>query len=351
MKITHSFLVRSVTAALLLLSAQSWAEGTRTIHYDGKTAVLPHTVERVATSWESQNSVLAMLGFGDKIVATTRYARSTPAFQKFIPSIKNTELSTMAGSGQVNVEQLMRLHPDLMLVAEGFPKTKKAQLEAAGIAVVDFTSDSFAALLHRVSIVGEMLGADAAKRAKAYVKYFAWNKQRVAEHLATLPQQQRVRVYVASGTPLTTSGRPSLNQDWIDAAGAINVAEDWQLASVMPNDTNVNIESVLAANPDVIIAMRKRDVAAIKKDPRWHTVSAVKHNRIYANPRGLFWWSRNTSEEALQFLWLATKLYPEQFKDIDMKQETHDFYQQFYNIDLSDDDVNAFLNQLPLKPA
>ncbi|KFZ37793.1 ABC transporter substrate-binding protein [Shewanella mangrovi] len=345
----HSFIARSVLAMLLLLPALSWAEDSRTIHYDGKTVVLPHTIERVATSWESQNSVLAMLGFGDKIVATTRYARSTPAFQKFIPSITNTELSTMGGSGDVNVEQLMRLHPDLMLVAEGFPKTKKVQLEAAGIAVVDFTSDSFAALLHRVTVVGEMLGPDATKRAKAYTDYFAWNQQRVAERLVNVPADKRVRVYVASGTPLTTSGRPSLNQDWMDFGGAINVAEHWQLASVMPNDTNVNIESVLAANPDVIIAMRKRDVAAIKKDPRWRTVSAVKNNRIYANPRGLFWWSRNTSEEALQFLWLATKLYPQQFKDIDMKQETHDFYQKFYNIDLSDDDVEAFLQQLPLK--
>ncbi|QSX33270.1 ABC transporter substrate-binding protein [Shewanella avicenniae] len=350
MTIKHHLFSRAIAAVLMLLPALALAADTRTIYYDGKTVVLPQTIERVATSWESQNSVLAMLGFGDKIVATTHYARSTPAFQKFIPTIKDTELSTMASSGDVNVEQLMRLHPDLMLVAEGFPNTKKIQLEAAGIAVVEFTSDSFEALLHRVSVVGEMLGPDAAKRAIAYRDYFAWNKQRVAERLANLPADKRARVYVASGTPLTTSGRPSLNQDWMDAAGAINVAEHWQLASVMPNDTNVNIESVLAANPDVIIAMRKRDVDAIKKDPRWRTVKAVKNNRIYANPRGLFWWSRNTSEEALQFLWLATKLYPEQFKDIDIKQETHDFYQKFYNIDLSADDVNAFLNQLPLKP-
>ncbi len=350
MNVNHSRAARSLMALLLLLPCAAHAEATRTIHYNGKTVVLPATIERVATNWESQNSVLTMLGFGDKIVATTHYARSTPAFQKFVPSIKNAELSTMGGGG-VNVEQLMRLHPDLMLVAEGLPIAKKAQLEAAGIAVVDFTSDSIASLLHRVTVVGEMLGPDAAKRAKAYTDYFAWNKQRVAERLARVPVEKRVRVYVASGTPLTTSGRPSLNQDWIDLGGAINVAENWHLAAAMPNDTNVNIESVLAANPEVIIAMRGRDIETIKKDPRWRSVSAVKNNRIYANPRGLFWWSRNTSEEALQFLWLATKLYPEQFSDIDMKQETHDFYQKFYNINLSADDVESFLQQLPLKPA
>ncbi|MCH1932854.1 hypothetical protein L9G16_22180, partial [Shewanella sp. A25] len=72
-------------------------------------------------------------------------------------------------------------------------------------------------------------------------------------------------------------------------------------------------------------------------------VKAVKQQRVYANPRGLFWWCRETSEEALQFLWLAKVLYPSAFADIDIRQETHDFYQQFYDIDLSDADITAFL--------
>ncbi|WP_052074596.1 ABC transporter substrate-binding protein [Shewanella mangrovi] len=285
-----------------------------------------------------------MLGFGDKIVATTRYARSTPAFQKFVPSIQNTELSSLGGAAEVNVEQLLRLQPDIMFVSAGFPQTKQAQLEAAGIAVASFSANSMARLVERVVLTGEILGPEAAAKAKAYQDYFARNKALVAERLAKIPVAQRLRVYVASGTPLTTSGRPSLNQDWIDLAGAINVAEDWSLLDVHHGSANVNIEAVLAAQPDVIVSMRARDVASIKQDPRWRSVKAVQQARVYANPRGLFWWCRETSEEALQFLWLAKTLYPTAFADIDMHRETAAFYREFYGITLSDADITGFLN-------
>ncbi|MCH1924146.1 ABC transporter substrate-binding protein [Shewanella sp. C32] len=341
--VTTASVRRACVALLLLLPASAWSAATRTIEYHGQKVTVPAQVTKVATSWEAQNSVLAMLGFGDKIVATTRYARDTPAFQKFIPSIKNTELSTAGGSAEVNVEQLMRLQPDIMFVSAGFPSTKQAQLEAAGIAVASFTANSMDTLVERVQLTGEMLGPDAAAKAKAYKTYFERNKALVAARLAKIPAEQRLKVYIASGTPLTTSGRPSLNQDWIDLAGGINIAEHWSLSDVHHGSANVSVEAILAAQPDVIISMRQGDVATIEHDPRWRNVKAVKQQRVYANPRGLFWWCRETSEEALQFLWLAKVLYPSAFADIDIRQETHDFYQQFYDIDLSDADITAFL--------
>lgn len=53
------------------------------------------------------------------------------------------------------------------------------------------------------------------------------------------------------------------------------------------------------------------------------------HHRVYVNPKGMFWWCRETSEEALQFLWLAKTLYPQRFADVDMRKETRRFYQDF----------------------
>jgi iron complex transport system substrate-binding protein len=73
-------------------------------------------------------------------------------------------------------------------------------------------------------------------------------------------------------------------------------------------------------------------------------VKAVRDGRVYANPRGMFWWCRETSEEALQFLWVAKLLYPDAFADIDMAAETRAFYKDFYRIDLSDDEIRDFLS-------
>lgn len=104
------------------------------------------------------------------------------------------------------------------------------------------------------------------------------------------------------------------------------------------------LETIISANPDVIVAMNKEDANIIRTSSQWKAMSAVKNQQVYVNPKGMFWWCRETSEEALQFLWLAQTLYPERFVDIDMKQETADFYLKFFGISLSDAQIDNILH-------
>lgn len=312
------------------------------IYYGDQRVDLPPTITRIATNWEAHNSILAMLGYGDRIVATTRIARSMPLFQKFVPTIKDAAL-TASGDGVVNVEELMVLKPDILFVSSALPDTVAGQLRNAGIATVAFRNNSIDALLERTLITGEMLGPDALDIARDYERYFNGNRRRVAEGLEKIPPEARLKVYLASGAPLSTSGRPSLNQDWMDLGGAINVAEGW-FAGMPYRSGSASLEDIIAANPDVIIAMRASDAEDIRSNPQWRNIKAVREGRVYANPRGLFWWCRETSEEELQFLWLATTLYPDAFAHIDMKEETRRFYETFYRIDLTDEEVTEFLN-------
>jgi iron complex transport system substrate-binding protein len=90
--------------------------------------------------------------------------------------------------------------------------------------------------------------------------------------------------------------------------------------------------------------MNAADVAAIQNNPAWKGIHAVKNGKIYVNPQGMFFWCRETTEEALQFLWVATTIYPDYFRDIDMANETRSFYKNFYKYNLSDEDVRLFLN-------
>jgi len=77
--------------------------------------------------------------------------------------------------------------------------------------------------------------------------------------------------------------------------------------------------------------------------PFWVKDDAVMNHRVIVNPKGLFWWCRETSEEALQFLWLAKTLYPQRFADINMVEETRDFYLRFFGLTLSDAQINEIL--------
>ncbi|EJY6459065.1 hypothetical protein OGT28_002076 [Escherichia coli] len=85
-------------------------------------------------------------------------------------------------------------------------------------------------------------------------------------------------------------------------------------------------------------------IIAILSSPQWASVDAVIHHRVYVNPKGMFWWCRETSEEALQFLWLAKTLYPARFADVDIRKETREFYRQFFGLTLSDAQMSDVLN-------
>jgi iron complex transport system substrate-binding protein len=331
------------TFAVAPLAAGADAPRREVVYYGDRHLSLPQTVTRVATSWEAQNSIIAMLGYGDKIVATTRIVRSMPVFRKFVPSIANASLAGTGGSAGVNVEEMMALRPDILFVTDMLPPAKKEQLAQAGIAVAAFRANSIDAIVERTLITGEIFGGDALDIAHRYAAYFENNRRRVRERLEKVPPSARLKVYLASGAPLSTSGRPSLNQDWMDLGGARNVAENWFEGRPNASGTAI-LENIVASDPDVIIAMRARDVETMRNSPQWSMIKAVREGRVYVNPRGLFWWCRETSEEALQFLWLAKLLYPDAFADIDMVAETRDFYRDFYRINLSDDEIRDFLS-------
>lgn len=309
----------------------------------GLQAALPHTDVRIASPWPAQNTIITMLGYGDSLVGTSAVAKQIPLFRQSLPRINDVPIVSMNNGNELNPEQIISLGTQMLFIPENMKIARPEVLEQAGVQVLAFKANSMAALRERVQKTGEALGPDAQQKAQAYAQYFVHNVELVASRLKDLPETARVRVYHSMGNPLTTTGRPSLNQDWMDLAGASNVAETW----FGPNKHSageVALEQVVSANPQVIVAMNKRDADEINASAQWAGIDAVIHHRVVVNPKGMFWWCRETSEEALQFLWLAKVLYPERFADIDMAKETRDFYRTFFGLQLSDAQINEILS-------
>jgi iron complex transport system substrate-binding protein len=61
-------------------------------------------------------------------------------------------------------------------------------------------------------------------------------------------------------------------------------------------------------------------------------------------PIGRFPWSARSAEAALQVFWSAKTFQPDLFPDLDLRQETRDFYQTFYGYALSDEQLDAIFN-------
>lgn len=314
-------------------------------YYQNQTITIPDSPERVATSWNAQNAILAMLGAGDKIVSTTDLVKTIPFFTEIVPAIKTASISSKGNNDTLNIETLIVSQPQIFFATGKLSDAQMTALKNAGISVALLKSDSMDALLERTLITGEILGSSSHQLANDYLAYFQRNEALVKSAVSEISTNKPMKVYHAFGSPLRTSGAPSLNHDWITLAGGINVAEHW-FDNVPSRAGDVSLEQVIHANPDVIVTMYARDTEIIKNAPEWQSISAVREGRVYTNPKGLFWWCRETTEEALQFLWLATVLYPEQTKHIDISKETQQFYKTFFNITLTDQQLKHILKPL-----
>ena len=329
-------------ATLLAFSAQAKI----ITDVDGNKIDIPDRVERVADLWHANNQIVLLLGCTDKLVATTTAIAAHPWFAEVYPNIKNVPVLTNGET--IQVEELLSQKPEAVLLSK---KSMLTEVNQAGLKGVRVSFQDFDGLKKTVRITAEVLGDKAPAVAESYIKELEDNIQFVESRIKDVKEAQRPTVlHITKGTDLLMiDGGKSMIGEWIKMAGG---------KSVLPDEANmvtVTMESIVEANPDVIIIgssgnKTQAAIEKIKSDPSWQSISAVKNNRVYANPTGTFPWDRYSAEEALQILWAAQLFHPEKFQDVDMVEKTQAFYKKYYGYALSKENTEQILKGLsPLK--
>ena len=342
LKKTSLKLTALFAATLLAFSAQAKI----ITDVDGNQVEIADRVERVADLWHANNQIVLLLGGADKLVATTTAIAANPWFAEVYPNIKNVPVLTNGET--IQVEELLSQKPDAVLLSK---KSMLTEVNQAGLKGVRVSFQDFEGLKKTVSITAEVLGDKAPAVAESYIKELEGNIQFVESRIKDVKEAQRPTVlHITKGTDLLMiDGGKSMIGEWIKMAGG---------KSVLPDEANmvtVTMESIVEANPDVIIIgssgnKAQAAIEKIKSDPSWQSISAVKNNRVYANPTGTFSWDRYSAEEALQILWAAQLFHPEKFKDVDMVEKTQTFYKKYYHYELSKENAQQILKGLlPLK--
>jgi iron complex transport system substrate-binding protein len=308
----------------------------------GRVVSLPINVKRIADAWHANNAMVLLLGGADKIVATTVQAQRQPWLRKLYPRIDQVPAAFNA-AGDLNIETLVGARPDVILMAyDGSEPKWSAAVEAVHVPIVLMPNTSLEGLKITARITGQVLGAEEAKRAEDYIRYFDGNIERVRKLTSGLTSSQRPTVlHTASAGILTVDGHDTVIDDWINIAGGRNAAD------VIGNGRPVTLEQIAAWDPDVIIvgsAPNRQSRQAILDDPRWRDIKAVKTGRVIVNPTGAYLWDRHSAEAALQVLWAAKTLHPELFRDLDIKRETLGFYLKYFHRALTDEDYDSIVN-------
>lgn len=309
----------------------------------GRTVTVPANVTRVASLVGPGYEKMIMLGQTGKMV--TRGSVSSPWALKVAPDLKN--VPTVANAQDPNVEDLLSKNTQVVFFWD--TKTPLEKMNASGLPVVvtqvgtgnpDSAEKFLSFEKQEVQLFGQVLGPEAKKKADDWCTYFDEKVKYVTSRTSNLTPDQKPKVYYVRGPDaLTTHGRNSYTEWYVELAGGDLVTKNTE-KEIM---TSVTMEQVLAWNPDVIFMGRVNNTTLITDDPKWSQVKAVKDGKVYVNPYGVMYWDYS-SEGPLLMEYIAKKLHPELFTDLDMTKEVKDYYKRFYGYDLTDDEANRILS-------
>jgi iron complex transport system substrate-binding protein len=331
----------SLSVSAVIADSTNSGNATQTVtDMMGNTVQIPATVNNISDFWNAHNEVVLMLGAGDKIVQTTSLVHTMPMFNKVYPRIGEIPAPFDSTTKEVNIEDVISAHPDFVILSDGMNKSAD-KITEVGIPVLTLYFTNFDDLKRCFLLTGTILGEDKKKKAEVYNSYLDTKLSEIKSVTSKIPADKRLSVlHINSLKPLQVDGNQTLIDTWINVAGGNNAAGK----DISGNMKSVSLEQVQAWNPDAIILMgTEKDKESIMNDPKWKDLKAIKNNKLYLNPKGVFYWDRYGAEEALQIQWAAKTLYPDLFKDLDIKDVLKKFYKQFFDYELTDDDIEGIL--------
>ena len=321
---------------------------TRTIvDHDGESVEIPDVVGRVAIvqPWPLPSVMTIFLGGTEKIVGippAALGAAKAGLLGEMFPSYLN--ISTKFDEGdEINVEELLKLDPDVVFVMAGNAKQKQtvkdAGIPAIGFSVNKWNYDNIATYDGWIGLLSQVW-PEYAKNDKVSA-YSHGMEQMIQERVGQIPDGQRKKVlflFQYSEKTMVTSGKRFFGQSWCDEIGAKNVAED---IAAENSSAIINMEQVYQWDPDVILITNF--TPTVPEDLYnntvsgydWAPVKAVREGQVYKMPLGTYRSYTPSADTPVTLLWMAQKVYPEIFSDYDLVAE----------VDLTDAQIRRMYNQ------
>ena len=309
----------------------------------GKTIELDGVPQRVATTIMPFPYIFyAVVGNNDNLVGcnpSSMIAYENSALKYMYPELKNADTSFVDTSFVVNVEELLKLEPDVVF-QWNYMDDEIAKMEEAGIKVVALQYGTLDDLQTWIRIIGKMFQKE--ERAEELIAYFNDNVDEVTAKISTLSEDDYSNILILSDN-LKVTGTGFANY-WVEKSGAVNPAKDLSGEAL-----NVNMEQVYEWNPSIIYIgnftdLQPSDLINNKLDGQdWSVVDAVQNKQVYKIPIGGYRWDPPGIETPLMVKWLAKIQHPDLFEDMDMYEEVSQFYKDVYNFELTDEILDEIL--------
>ncbi|MGE6793201.1 helical backbone metal receptor [Pseudomonas guineae] len=220
--------------------------------------------ERVVTLAPSLTEIMLELEAGDLLVGLLD-GGERPVAVEHLPSVGNF--------GQLELESLLSLQPDLVLLwPDSISSAQRQQLQRLGIPIMLVEPRKLPDLAVQFAEIGSRIGR--AEQGKRLRQQFNQGLQRLSQRYQ---REQPLQVfYQVWDVPLYTLGGQQIISDALRVCGAENIFAELTLPA-----PQVSVEAVLARNPEVILASTQGQLDAWRI---WPGVAAVEREQLWLVP-------------------------------------------------------------------
>ena len=261
--------------------------------------------------------------------------------------------NTVQGQSDLNVEEIMKLKPDVIFY-NAKNQDRYEKLSKTGVPCIGFVTmgaDTPADPINRYGEWLKLLEDVFGEKGKMddFLKAGDNIVKDVEERIAKVPDEKRPSGMILwkyqEGTPIV-AGKGTFGDFWLKRLKVKNVAEEAK------GYAKVNVEQIYAWNPDVfyldgpgLLNIKTEDVYNNSIDGfDFSNLKSVKDKRVYNSKLGMWNWLTPNPDAPLVLAWLASETYPDAFKDYDLKKVIKDYYQKWYNYELSDEQIEDMFN-------
>lgn len=276
-------------------------------------------------------------------------AAENSILSKMAPEILNADTSFVQ-NGEMNVEELMKINPDVFFEIATDEKSIE-QARAAGINTVAIkaidaaAAEPLATFNSWLKLTGEI--ASTTERADNFIEIGTDVQNEIYEKIDSLKAEEKpnaLMLYQLSEQAITVGGKNFFGNQWLNATGANDVAEN-----DVTGRKDVNMEQIYNWNPEIIYITNFTEIQPEDlynntiPGQDWSEVEAVKNKQVYKIPLGIYRWFPPSGDAPLMLKWLANNNQPELF-NYDMNAEIKSYYKDFYGYDVTDEEVEQILH-------
>ena len=234
-------------------------------------------------------------------------------------------------------EQVAALRPDLVILKSFLAETVGAPIEALGIPVVYLDLETPEQYARDLAILGKVFQDE--PRAQEVAAFYQSRVAQIEQTVSAAVNEPRVLMLYYNdrdgNVAFNVPPRNWIQTQMVEIAGGEPV---WADANPGSGWAQVTLEQIAAWDADQIFIIAYFNnpsvvVDGLKTDPNWQTLRAVKEGQLYAFPADLYSWDQPDPRWILGLTWLAGRIHPEQFSDLDIIAEARAFYELLYGLD------------------